>query len=544
MINFKVDSQEKLSLIVGHEWLVTNGIGGYASGTVSGMLTRRYHGYLIAALKPPVRRTLLVSKLDETAAYEGQEYALFANRWAGDIVEPDGHLNIRQFLLDGTTPVWMYGFGDALLEKSVWMQNGANTTYVRYNLQRANAPLTLAVKVMVNYRDHHSETRAGVHPMLVNPVNQGFQVDAYHGAVPFYLLSDDANVQPQHEWYRDYFLAVESFRGLEAIDDNLYAGFFNVDMKPDESVTFVFSTQESVNLDGEAAYLEHKEYERDLIEKAGLPANPSNHQDRCISQLVLAADQFIVTRQSPDQPEAHINKSNGRTIIAGYHWFTDWGRDTMISLPGLTLATGRPDIASKILRLFSQHIDQGRLPNRFPDAGEVPEYNTVDATLWYFEAIRAYHAATGDDELLRELFPLLESIISWHRKGTRYKIHVDPADGLLYAGEPGANLTWMDAKVGTWVVTPRIGKPVEVNALWYNALCTMVDFAKRLGVDSSEYTGYADSVKSGFNRFWNHELGYCFDVIDTPHGDDPSLRPNFASEPIICRLPPSQSSSG
>jgi predicted glycogen debranching enzyme len=217
---------------------------------------------------------------------------------------------------------------------------------------------------------------------------------------------------------------------------------------------------------------------------------------------------------------------DGRSVIAGYHWFSDWGRDTMIALPGLTLATGRPQIAESILRTFARYVDRGMLPNRFPDAGEAPEYNTVDATLWYFEAIRAYHALTADDQLLRELFPVLKEIIYWHRHGTRYRVHVDPADGLLYAGEPGVQLTWMDAKVGDWVVTPRTGKPVEINALWYNALRAMEGFALRLGRSSASYARAAERALHGFQRYWNDASGYCFDVLDGPQGNDPSLRPN------------------
>ncbi len=252
-------------------------------------------------------------------------------------------------------------------------------------------------------------------------------------------------------------------------------------------------------------------------------------------RLVLAADQFIVRRSLPDDPD-------GRSVIAGYPWFGDWGRDTMISLPGLTLVTGRHDVAARVLRTFARFVDRGMLPNRFPDEGETPEYNTVDATLWYFEAIRAYHAATDDDGLLGDLFPVLQEIVEWHRRGTRYHIQVDPDDGLLYAGEPGVQLTWMDAKVGDWVVTPRIGKPVEINALWYNALRSMADFARRLGEPLSPYEALAEQTVTGFARFWNQDTGYCYDVIHGPDGDDPALRPNqlFAVSLPHSPLSPSQ----
>jgi len=510
------------------EWLVTNGIGGYASGTVASLLTRRYHGLLVAALHPPVGRTLLVTKLDETVTYDGHSYPLFANHWADGQVEPHGFHHLERFHLEGTTPVWTYACADALLEKRVWMEHGTNTTYVRYNLRRGNQPLTLAIKTLVNYRNHHSNTQAGGWQMRVEPAPNGLRATAFEGAVPFYLLSDRAEATPQHTWYRDYSLSQESYRGLDALDDNLYAGHFRAVLQPGETLTIVASTDAAPNLDGQSAYAERRAYEEQLLAQSDalggsttFSMSKEGHAEAptWVRHLILAADQFIVRRVLPDD-------SDGRSVIAGYPWFGDWGRDTMISLPGLALVTGRPDVATRILRTFAYFVDQGMLPNRFPDKGETPEYNTVDATLWYFEAIRATHAATGDDALLRDLFPVLQDIVEWHVRGTRYDIHVDPADGLLYAGKPGVQLTWMDAKVGDWVVTPRIGKPVEVNALWYNALCSLAAFARRLGKPANRYEALAEQARSGFARFWNEEVGYCADVIDGPDGDDPALRPN------------------
>ncbi|MCE7989903.1 MAG: glycogen debranching protein [Caldilinea sp. CFX5] len=495
------------------EWLVTNGIGGYAAGTVAGVLSRRYHGLLVAALKPPLGRTLLATKLDETATYNGQVYPLFANVWQGAVVDPLGFHQLDHFYLDGTTPVWEYTCADAMLEKRIWMQQGQNTTYVRYRLQRASQPLHLTLKALVNYRDYHSSTHAGDWRMQIDPVSNGLRVNAYDGATPFYLLSDHAQAEARHEWYRNFALSVEAYRGLDSSEDHLYAGDFTVTLQPGEAVTLIFSTNATANLDGMSAYGAQQQYEQQLLAQA----KPSCV--KAIDQLVLAADQFIVSRPSALDP-------NGHSVIAGYPWFGDWGRDTMIALPGLTLTTGRPAIAASILRTFAGFVDQGMLPNRFPDAGETPEYNTADATLWYFEAIRAYHTATGDDALLRDLFPVLQGIIDWHVQGTRYQIHVDPSDGLLYAGEPGVQLTWMDAKVGDWVVTPRMGKAVELNALWYNALCSMADFAKRLRKAATPYAKLAKQAQSGFSRFWSSEHGYCYDVIDTPDGNDARLRPN------------------
>jgi predicted glycogen debranching enzyme len=510
MIDFGRDICGDLANSSRREWLVTNGIGGYASSTVSGEHTRRYHGLLIAALNPPLGRTLLVSDVNETAHYAGSHYALGTSRWESGSVDPQGYRYIERFQLEGTIPVWTFAIGDALLEKRVWTQMGANTTYVQYTLVRGIERLELDLKVLVNYRDYHSDTHAGDWQMKVEAVKNGLKVTAFDSATPMYLLSDHARASARHDWYRGYFSSVEAYRGLGATDDNLHAGEFKVDLELGESVTLVFSTDPKANLDGQKAYAARRAYEEKLVKGSKLESSPE-----WIKQLALASDQFIVQRPLENDPD-------GRSVIAGYPWFGDWGRDTMIALPGLTLVTGRFADAEKILRTFAHFVDRGMLPNRFPDAGETPEYNTVDATLWYFEAIRAYLAVTHDEKLLRDLFPVLEDIITWHQKGTRYNIHIDQ-DGLLYAGEAGVQLTWMDAKVGDYVVTPRIGKPVEINALWYNALSSMSDFATQLGKTKAAktYAGLAQKTKEGFARFWNKELNYLYDVLDTPNGDDP-----------------------
>jgi predicted glycogen debranching enzyme len=513
-IKFGRDICAEFEPATSREWLVTNGIGGYASGTISSVLTRRYHGLLIAALKPPLDRKLLLTKLDETVHYDGETFDLFANRWVNTI-DPHGYRHIENFYLDGTMPVWNFAFADAILEKRIWIQQGANTTYIRYKLQRGSHPAQLTLKALVNYRDHHGETQFG-EPMKVELVGRGVKVLAHDGATPFYLLSDKAQAQFRNEWYLDFSLAVEQYRGFRGFEDHFLAAEFYVTLQPGESVTTIGSTDLSANLDSDSALQEQKNHESIVLAQASgiLEEAPA-----AIKQLLLAADQFIVKRQTSEE-EA------GQSIIAGYHWFGDWGRDTMISLPGLTISTGRTKIARSTLRTFARYVDQGMLPNRFPDLGEMPEYNTVDATLWYFEAIRAYHAATGDDTLLKDLFPVLKEIIDWHMRGTRYQIHVDPADGLLYAGEPGVQLTWMDAKVGDWVVTPRIGKPIEINALWHHALCVMAQFADRLGESTSDFKIAAEQVRRSFFKFWNEETGYCFDVIDGPNGNEACLRPN------------------
>jgi predicted glycogen debranching enzyme len=502
------------------EWLVTNGIGGFASGTVAGLLTRRYHGLLIAALKPPLGRTLLVAKLEENVEYDGRKYALSANRWTGGTLDPLGFREIERFCLEGTTPVWTFALADAKLEKRIWMQPGANTTYVEYRLLRASRPLQLDFKALVNYRNYHASTRAGDWRMNVEAIENGLRVVAFDGAAPFYLLSTSASAVPAHDWYRNFDLAAERYRGLDDREDHLHAGTFHAQLGPGDSFTLVCSTEPAPDLNGRAAFETHLTQERVLLDRwAAAQPSLAEEAPTWVRQLVLAADQFIVKRPLANVPDV-------RSIIAGYHWFGDWGRDTMIALPGLALATGRPEIARSILGTFARFVDRGMLPNVFPDAGGTPEYETVDATLWYFEALRQHYAATRDIELLRELFPVLADMIDWHVRGTRYNIHVYPADGLLYAGEPGLQLTWMDAKLGDWVVTPRIGKPIEVNALWLNALVTMAHCARALGRPAGAYESMAKRARAGFQRFWNEANEYCFDVLDGPDGNDASLRPN------------------
>src|ERR1700722_11653978 len=506
------------------EWLVTNGIGGFASGTVSGNLTRRYHGLLVAALQPPVGRMQLVAKFDEIAGYDGADYALGTNRWASGTIEPHGYVHIESFRPEGTMPVWRFAIGDAILEKRVWMLHGENTTYVQYTLLRGSQPMGLELRTLINYRDFHSNTHAGDWRMKIDAGKSGLQVTAFDGATPFYLLSANAQVEARHEWCGDYFLPLEKYRGLDDREDNLLAAIFRVTLQTNQSVSLVFSTDANVALDGDVARVQNAKREADLLAQWSSTDGPAaTAAPGWIRQLILAADQFVVKRDLADSTEV----TDGKTIMAGYHWFGDWGRDTMIALPGLTLATGRADIAKQILLSFARYIDGGMLPNNFPDASGRPEYNTVDAALWFFEAVRQYFAATQDTETLATLFPVMAQMIDAHVAGTRYQIHVDQVDGLLYAGEPGVQLTWMDAKVGDWVVTPRIGKPVEINALWFNALEIMAGFAPAVKQSAEPFAKLAARAKQSFTKFWNSSAGCCYDVIDVPGiGNDAALRPN------------------
>ena len=503
----------------GREWLVTNGIGGFASGTIAGNLTRRYHGLLIAALQPPVGRMQLVATLDEIVGYAGGEYSLATHEWMSGAIEPKGFLNIESFRLEGMMPVWTYAIADGLLEKRVWMKHGENTTYVQYTLLRGTAPAEISLKALVNYRDFHNATHAGDWHMQIEPIESGVKVTAFEGARPYFLKCAEASCEVRHEWYRDCFMSVERDRGLDDHEDRLFAALFRATLKAGATITFVATTEADAATAGDRA--EVLERDRQNFESwRNQDGKGENGYPGWIPQLVIAADQFIVKRSLPANPD-------GRSIIAGYHWFGDWGRDTMIALPGLTLATGRADIARQILLAFSELVDGGMLPNNFPDAGGDPQYNSIDAALWYFEAVRQFFAATKDGRTLLQLFPVLSEIIDAHVKGTRYNIKVDPTDGLLYGGAAVVQLTWMDAKIGDWVVTPRVGKAVEVNALWINALETMAEFARLLARPGEGYEKLAAKAKKNFQRFWNEERGCCFDVIDVEGGgNDASLRPN------------------
>lgn len=533
-----------LQIAESREWLVTNGLGGFASGTVAGTATRRYHGLLVAALQPPVRRTMLVSGLDETVQYLGAVQSLATNRWTSGFISPRGYLQIESFHLEGSKPVWRYAFADALLEKRVWMKQGENTTYVQYSLLRAEAPVELEGKVLVNYRDFHHTTRAADWQMSVEAIEHGLQVRAFDGAVPFYLKSSGATWAPQHEWYHDYFLPAEQERGLDDSEDHLFAGLFRCQLRLGESLTLVFSTEKEAALDGEQARTQQanhdwKLYQAWQAQHGKICASGPEEEPGWLWQLVLAADQFLVERTFPDG-------TTGRSVIAGYPWFSDWGRDVMISLPGLTLAMGRAELTRETLRTFSRFVQDGLLPNTFPDEGGAPQYNTADATLWFFEALRQYFQATKDAEFIREFFPVLAQIIDAHVHGTRFNIKVDPADALLYAGGADVQLTWMDAKIGDWVVTPRTGKAVEVNALWLNALHSMAVFAATVQQPRDQYEKLAEQATRNFQKFWNLDRECCYDVIDTPSGErDASLRPNqiFAVSLPVSPLSPSQQKS-
>ncbi len=503
------------------EWLVTNGIGGYASGTIAGILTRRYHGLLIAALRPPLGRALLVAKIDEAVFLDDKTYPLSANRYSTGVVEPHGFHSIQRFYLDGGIPTWEYALPGALIEKRIWMKAGENTTYIHYTcLLSAYDCIPLQLRALVNARDVHGATHANQAPQIdLSPLTAGMLISCPSFETQAMLCCSNGYAQFTPEWQRNFYLSAEAARGESSVEDHLAAGNFFIELSEGQSITLVASTNPQASLDGLAELQTRKLFETQLLASAAhlIDQAPSNQAE--IGQLVLAADQFIVNRSHPLDPE-------GKTVLAGYPWFSDWGRDTMIALPGLTLATGRPEIARKILRTFSAYVDQGMLPNRFPDEGNQPEYNTVDATLWYIEAIRATLQASNDCSWLEEIYPILQEIISWHLKGTRDQIRCDPEDGLLAAGDRQTQLTWMDVRIQGWAVTPRAGKAVEINALWYNALRCMAEFARQLNQPDEEFLQLAEKTRRGFQKFINPQTKQLYDVIEGPDGTDSAIRPN------------------
>ena len=514
LVRFGPEIPADLPSALRREWLVTNGLGGYASSTLAGINTRRYHGLLVAALAPPVARTVLVAGSIDWVAYDGHRYPLSAHEYGDGTIDPHGYRFVQAFRLEGSLPVWTFAFGDALLERRIWMAYGANTTYVTYHLLRASRPLDLEVAPLVTYRDFHSLSHGQGWQLGVAERAGGIEVRAFDAAVPYHILAAGARYTPRRTWYWNFRHREETARGLDDTSDLFVPGTFSKRLRAGEALTLVLTTEAGPATDARQALDAERCRQHALLEQAAaLAAEP------VVQQLVLAADQFIAQREA------------GQTVIAGYHWFNDWGRDTMISLPGLCLSTGRPADAAGILRTFAAYVDQGLLPNNFPDqAGAVPGYNTVDATLWYVLAIAAYEQTTGDRGLVDELLPVLRQVVDWHVRGTRYGIQVDPTDGLLRAGEPGVQLTWMDAKVGDWVVTPRSGKPVEIQALWYNALRSIAALlTAREDASAGEYAALADRAQASFGaRFFRAERGYLADVVDGPNGDDDdlTLRPN------------------
>jgi predicted glycogen debranching enzyme len=514
-----------------YEWLMTNGIGGYACGTVALANTRRYHGFLMASLTPPVQRTLLVAKIDLSVEYQGRKTDLSANEFADGTVSPQGFVHLESFALVNGIPTWRFCVADALVEQQIFMAQGVNTSYLRLELIRSSAPMRVTLKPFVTYRDYHS-LRPGAKDFQLSADAQACRIQAFAGAKAYRLSLSEGTFTAAPEWYWNFWHREEAQRGLDAAEDLFFPGSFGATLSPKLPLFFIASAEPATPAAG-----------ADVLEairggsKALSTALP-NYAPAWIHTLAHASDQFIVRRGAAGAASL--------SIIAGYPWFADWGRDTMISLPGLATILGRYDVAANILKTYAQFVDRGMVPNRFPDSGEAPEYNTVDATLWMFHALDDYLQARRDPELLGELFPILVGIIHAHVHGTRYGIHMDAQDGLLFAGEGGTQLTWMDATNGDQVFTPRAGKAVEINALWLNALDVMVRLAGRVHELSEKR--FCEQIltraSANFGRFWNEERACLYDVIDVEGTDarDDRVRPNqiLAISLPYCVLPAAQ----
>lgn len=515
------------------EWLVTNGIGGFASGTLGGANTRRYHGLLIAALQPPIQRTTMIAKFEITARYGHEEVPLSTNEFGDGTIAPPGFRHLETFWLEGSIPVWSWRIADLRLEQRLWMRHGDNTTYVQFTRFGGCPDLHLTIEPLCTYRDYHGEGR-GERPFAIGSTPGGVEILAHDSAMPYRILCPDAAVTIRPQWHWNFKHRAEAARGLDDIEDLLRPAVFELNLKAGQSGSLTLTAERHETMPAAQALAVEQARQNDVVarfEQCAGELAPTGLPWLDGTALALAADQFVVERRDIRGTPL------GKTIIAGYPWFGDWGRDTMIALPGLTLATGRPDIAVSILRTFAQFVSQGMLPNRFPDNGERPEYNTADASLWFFVAVHEYLRSSGDSAFAHEIYPTLKDMFAWHARGTRFGIGMDPADALLRAGEDRAQLTWMDVKVGDQVITPRIGKPVEVNALWFNAVSILRDLASELDAheDYATLAPLAGRIRASFEEtYWYESGGYLYDVADGPDGDadptgrrrDTSLRPN------------------
>jgi predicted glycogen debranching enzyme len=524
------------------EWLVTNGLGGYASGTVAGVVTRRYHGLLVAALPAPLGRFVMLNQLLERVRLPNGQVL-----WLGDedevagtnAVDRGGHLT--EFRLELGLPVWRYELKDWVIEKRVLMPYDQNTVHVIYRLIDGDGPLRLALRPSVDFRSYEapvSETAAMAYTLTANGHRYELSAGADLPTLRLTLHGKRAALTLDARGIAAVPYEMEASRGYDAIGSLWSPGYIRADLMADEEVALIASTEPWDTIvalsPAEAAQAEIDRRNR-LLDHAGCgPSFAKAPEDKgatsLTAELVLAADQFIITPagRAEEAARARAAGEEVRTVIAGYHWFTDWGRDTMISLEGLTLCTRRYREASYILRTFGQYIRDGLIPNMFPDGSREGLYHTADATLWFFHAIARYVRATGDEATLRDLLPKLVDIVRHHLSGTAFGIGVDPADGLLRQGASGYQLTWMDAKVGDWVVTPRRGKAVEINALWYNALSWLHAWSQKYRVtDDLDLATHATRARHAFNqRFWYADGGYLYDVVDGEQGNDPSCRPN------------------
>jgi predicted glycogen debranching enzyme len=524
------DGENKL---IEREWLVTNGRGGYASGTLSGAATRRYHGLLIAALPAPIGRTLMLNHLSEEVRFPDGRAVQFGSHEYAEHLHMPGAALVQEFALEDGLPVWRYQVNGLVLEKRVLMPHTQNTTILRYRLLEGDGTVRLQLRPSVHFRAHESPVSEPLYqPYTIRIVGQHYELAGEPVFPPLRLRVYGNDELPSFVidsiTHSELIYRVEAGRGYASRGSLWSPGYFRADLRRDNDVALAASVDWEVieALDPQSAWGAESERRARMLALA-----PDAAREGINAELVLAADKFLITPSGRQEDAARARAAGEelRTIIAGYHWFTDWGRDTMISLEGLTLCTGRSREAAYVLRTFAHYLRDGLIPNMFPDHAIEGLYHTADATLWYFHAIDRYFTYTADLYTLEFLQPTLREIVQHHLRGTRFGIGVDPQDGLLRQGAPGYQLTWMDAKVDDWVVTPRRGKAVEVNALWYNALRLLEAWARLLGSesDADRLSEHANQTYESFNRrFWYEPGGYLFDVIDGEHGDDAACRPN------------------
>jgi predicted glycogen debranching enzyme len=528
------DPAEQEALIK-NEWLVTNGLGSYATGTIAGVPTRRFHSFLTVAHPDPLGRYVMLNQLSELVRFpDGSTQKIGGIEWASKDMELYGISSLREFRVDCGMPVWRYELAGNVIEKWILMPYMSNTVHIGYRLVSGAGSVRLKIRVAVHFRPHNAA------------LDQGLPADCYdlqassvgrlevHGeSIPplrLYMDGDSSAFTIEPKRFTDILYRIEQQRGYGAQGDLWSPGYFRVDLIQGKDVTFIASAE---NWDNILALSPQEVFKAEVERRQRLlTAAAPQLQQGLAKQLVLAADQFIVAPTKRVVETTRIRASGGdvRTVIAGYHWFTDWGRDTMISLEGLTLLVGRHVEAGHILRTFAYHLRDGLIPNMFPEGESEGVYYTADATLWFFHALDRYMEITGDTDIFKELLNKLLDIIDHHLQGTRFGIHCDPADSLLVQGDPRYALTWMDARMDNWVVTPRRGKAVEINALWYNALRVMEKWMKEESqlARASEIAKLAVATRLSFNqRFWNAQAGYLYDVVDGENGkDDPACRPN------------------
>lgn len=488
------------------EWIEANGLGGFSSGTFSGAHSRKYHGLLVAAMQPPVKRVVVVSKLEETIITAKGSFNLSCNQFPGAL-HPRGFQYLTSYKHD-LFPQWIYHVNGITLSKTVAMIHGENTTVVLYEVLEAPEKFSMQLQPFYASRDMHELARANDYIGLHYLFNRGiFQTMNYQGCPEFFISVPRSQFVEGRVWYYNFEYQQEYVRGMDFREDLFSHGRFEVTLRKGSRLGIIVSLENPSGRDAWKLFRQERR-RREAV------AKPFDHPG--LASLALAADQFVVKR------------NDSKTIIAGYPWFTDWGRDTMIALPGLCLVTGQIREARKILQMFADHVSDGMIPNRFPDVGHDPEYNSIDASLWFFYAVYKYYKYSSDKVFVKGILPLLRDMIDWHYRGTRYGIHVDKHDELLMGGDPATQLTWMDAKVGEWPVTSRWGKPVEVNALWYNALCVTAFLHDELNYheDAADFTLKAEDVRRSFNNvFWNEDLGYLYDCIQDNHPVT-EVRPN------------------